>query len=66
MIAYHDGDGVLIDLTKVIKDADQIIYDDSQTMIGATNVQEAIEKLNEYFANTFPGWVRHRGQEGVA
>ena len=66
MIAYHEGEGVLIDLTEVIKSAERVTYDDSVTSIDATNVQQAIENLNEYFANMFPGWVKHRIQEGVS
>lgn len=60
MIAYHQGDGILIDLAHTEHTAAQVSYDDTQTQINATNVQEAIEKLNYYFYINFPGWFKYR------
>ena len=52
MIAYHDGEGVLVDLTNSISSADQVTFNDT-IEIDADNVQTAIEKLKSILESDF-------------
>ena len=52
MIAYHEGEGVLVDLTNTVSSADKITFNDTID-IDATNVQTAIEHLKSILQEDF-------------